>query len=170
MIFAEIFFAMDTWLIAPFRWITPAPAGFMLGTAILALECVLAGKLCLALMNLVQRRLRRVYDEEVIRRQDLSMQALAVKNKNAYLAQNHLAQEAYGKSMSLAMGRAGASLWPAVMALAWMKGRFYEAPFPLPSWLPGQPKTVSYGLMFFLFYILTHAAWAKFRRRKRAVK
>jgi hypothetical protein len=100
-------------------------------------------------MNRVQDRLRKKYDDETKRRQDLSMQALAAKNKEAYLAQNTIAQEAYGHSMSLAMGRMGAAHWPAVMALAWMKTRFEDAPFPLPM----GDLTVSYAWLFLLVYI-----------------
>jgi hypothetical protein len=159
--FAELFFAVDAWMIAPFRWANSAQVGFLLGTFILAVQCVLLGKLCLYCINWVHKRMGHNYEQEAARRHDLSMQALAEKNKTAYLAQNQLAQEAYGKSMSLAIGRTSASLWPAVMALAWMSIRFQHTPFPLPEWLPLGKAGVSYAFIFILVYIGARIAFGR---------
>jgi len=153
MTFSNLFFTLDAWFIAPFRWVAPAHMGFLVGTFVLALQSLLVGHLCLLLLNKVQRRLRDKYDVEVDQRQRLSLQAIAAQNKTAYLAQNDLAQEAYGRSMSLAMGRICASLWSAVMALAWMKSRFSDAPFPIPLWFSDKPINLSYAVVFIFFYI-----------------
>ena len=163
MTYMDVFFTIDTWLITPFRWIGSAQTGFLLGTAVLAVQSVLVGKLCLYAMSQIQHRLRHAYDHEIIHHQDMSMQALAAKDKTAYLAENHLAQDAYGKSMSLAMGRMGASLWPAVMALAWMKVRFQDAPFPLPDWVPGRQISISYATVFILIYMMVHFTFRSWR-------
>jgi hypothetical protein len=161
---AEIIFAIDAFLIAPFRWTDSAEAGFLLGTAILAIECVLLGRLSLFCVDWVQGRTGQKYEEEAARRQDLSLQALAEKNKAAYLAQNQMAQEAYGKSLAMAVGRLSASLWPVFMALAWMNIRFRDAPFPLPGWLPVGQSGVSCGFIFILFYIFARMGFGRLER------
>lgn len=153
MTFSNLLLALDTWFIAPFRWISPAQAGFLVGTIVLAVQSVLVGRLCLLVLNKAQRRLRDKYDAEVDERQRLSFQAISAQDKTAYLAQNDLAQVAYGRSMSLAMGRLCASLWPAVMSLAWMKSRFSDAPFPVPLPFSDTPVNVSYAVVFIMFYI-----------------
>jgi hypothetical protein len=160
----QVFLSIDGWLIAPYRWTDSAQVGFLLGTLILAIECALLGRICLFLMNWAQGRMGQKYEQEAARRQDLSLQALAEKNKTAYLVQNQLAQEAYGKSMSFAVGRAGASLWPAAIALAWMRMRFHDTPFPMPAWLPLGQRGVSYVFIFILFYILTRIAFWRLER------
>jgi hypothetical protein len=164
MMIADFFFAIDAWLIAPFRWTDSAQAGFLMGTAILAVECVFAGRLSLYCVNLAHSHMGQDYEQEAVQRQNLSLQALAEKNKTAYLAQNQLAQEAYGKSLAMTVGRAGASLWPAVMALAWMKMRFHDAPFPLPGWLPLGQTGVPYTFIFILFYIVARIALGHLER------
>jgi hypothetical protein len=157
----ELFFAMDAWLIAPFRWTDSAEAGFMLGAAILAVECVFAGRLSLFLIQWANSRIGRNYEQESAHRQGLSFQALAENNKPAYLAQNQMAQEAYGKSLALAVGRLSASLWPVFMALAWLNLRFRDAPFPLPDWLPLAQTGISCIFIFMLFYILARFAFGR---------
>jgi hypothetical protein len=161
---AEIIFAIDAFLIAPFRWTDSAEAGFLLGTAILAVECVLAGRLSLYLIHWAHSRIGLNYEQEAARRQDLSLQALAEKNKAAYLAQNQMAQEAYGKSLAMAVGRLSASLWPVFMALAWMNIRFRDAPFPLPEWMPLGQLGVSCVFIFILFYIFARIGFGRLER------
>jgi hypothetical protein len=165
----EFFLAIDAWLIAPFRWADSAQVGFLLGTAILAIECVIAGRLSLYCVNRAQGRMGHNYEQEAARRQSLSINALAEKNKTAYLAQNQLAQEAYGKSLAQAVGRLGASLWPAAMALAWMSMRFHDAPFPLPEWLSLGLTGVSYTFIFILFYIAARIALRYLERWTRLI-
>jgi hypothetical protein len=161
---AKFFFTIDALLIAPFRWADSAEAGFLLGTAVLSIECVFAGRLSLFLIQWVNRRIARKYEQEAARRQDLSLQALTEKNKAVYLAQNQMAQEAYGKSLAMAVGRMGASLWPVFMALAWMNMRFSDAPFPLPKWLPLGETGVSYIFIFVLFYIFARIGFGRMER------
>lgn len=165
----EFFLAIDAWLIAPFRWTDSALVGFLLGTAILAIECVIAGRFSLYCVNRAQGSMGHNYEQEAARRQGLSIRALTEKNKTAYLAQNQLAQEAYGKSLALAVGRLGASLWPAAMALAWMSMRFHDAPFPMPEWLPLGQMGVSYVFIFILFYIAARIAIGHLERWTRLI-
>lgn len=167
MTLVEFQMALDAWLIAPYRWVSPASAGFLFGTLVLVIQSLVLGRLCLAGLEKVQRRLRQTIETEVADRQSLSLKAISVQDKTAYLAQNDLAQEAYGRSMGLSLGRICASFWPAVMALAWMKSRFSDAPLPFPVTRSGEPLTVSYALVFILLYL---AVWMVIRTIKRLIE
>ncbi|MBI5518705.1 MAG: hypothetical protein HY916_01450 [Desulfovibrio sp.] len=125
------FETLDALLIAPFRLLPDAQAGFVLGCALLALFCALAGRAGRALVARSQRARWATQSEETRRRQELSVQAAQAGDKAAYLAQNHLAQEAYGNTMALSAGRAAAILWPGCAALTWLYWRFDGAPMPL---------------------------------------
>lgn len=163
MTFSDFFLILDTWLIAPFRWITPAWAGFLFGTFVLALQSLFIGRLSLFILEKVQRRMQYQYEEETTRRQRLALVAIAAHDKKAYLAQNNLAEEAYGKSMALSVGRFCASLWPAVMALSWMGSRFSHSPFPLQLTLEGEPISVPCAYIFILFFIVARLLLARLK-------
>ncbi|OLN25204.1 hypothetical protein DVDV_3544 [Desulfovibrio sp. DV] len=129
--FLQAFLVIDAILVAPFRWFANAQAGFVCGMAVLAIACALLGRACAAGVARVHRTKRERQDAEIRRHQDLSFSALAAKDRETYLAANHLAQEAYGNSMALAAGRAAALIWPALLVLAWAGWRFADAPLPL---------------------------------------
>lgn len=114
----------DAVLIAPFRLLPWPEASFYLGVAALALASTALGYGAKALVNRSQRARRQRIDEETERRQALSVQAAQAGNREAYSAQNHLAQEAYNDSMALAAGRGAALLGPGIMVLAWLCWRF----------------------------------------------
>jgi len=158
------FLVLDAWLIAPFRWLQWSQASFVLGTFLLAVYCVAVGQICLWGINVIQRRRREKYDAETQKRTELAMQALMAKDKEAYLAQNTLAKDAYGNSMSLAVGRMTASLWPALLALAWMDLRFRDVPLELPVSLPLIGATVYYPFYFVLIYIFVRLGFARLKR------
>jgi len=129
--FLRAFLVIDAVLIAPFRWLDDSRAGFFCGMVMLALGSALLGRACAAGVDRVQRAKRRKEDADVKHHQDLSFSALAANDRTAYLAANHLAQEAYGNAMALSAGRAAALIWPALLVLAWAGWRFFEVPLPL---------------------------------------
>jgi hypothetical protein len=61
-----------------------------------------------------------------------------------------MANDAFGKSYFLQLALAGASLWPAALALAWMNTRFAEVEFPF-AWTSFH---VGYVTPFILLYIV----------------
>jgi hypothetical protein len=124
------FQVLDALLIAPFRLVAPPEAGFLTGICVLALVSALLGRACAALVSRAQRVRRDHEEAETRRRHELSLEALRAQDKAAYLAQNHLAQEAYGNTLALSAGRAAALLWPGMAALAWLAWRFEGAPMP----------------------------------------
>ncbi len=147
-----LFQAVDTVLIAPFRVLPNPEAAFYFGIVMLALGSAGLGQACKALVAFANRTRRKQEDGEAQRRSELSFQALQMQNKEAYLAQNHLAQEHYGNSLALAAGRGAALLWPGIIALAWLTIRFEGVPAPF-LWASAGPVTV-----FFPPYII--ALWA----------
>jgi len=153
------FQAVDALLIAPFRLVAPPEAGFLTGVCVLALASALLGRACAALVSRAQRSRRDREEAETRRRHDLSLAALRVQDKTAYLAQNHLAQEAYGNTLALSAGRAAALLWPGMAALAWLAWRFEGAPMPF-LWESAGPAA-----WFLPLYAL--AIWASGRLLRR---
>ena len=125
------FQALDALLIAPFRLISHAEAGFLLGVCVLALAAAALARASVALVARMQQARRDRVDTETRKRHELSVQAAQAGDKAAYLAQNHLAQEAYGNSMALSAGRAAALLWPGCASLTWLDWRFDAVPMPL---------------------------------------
>jgi len=146
------FQAVDAFLIIPFRILPNPAAGFYLGVFVLAVGSAVVGWWSKALVNYANRSRRRAEDGEAQRRSELSFQALQMNDKDAYLAQNQLAQEHYGNSLALAAGRGAALLWPGMIALAWLTIRFEGVPAPY-LWDSAGPVTV-----FFPPYIA--AMWA----------
>jgi len=134
------FAALDSLLIVPFRLFAWPEAGFFFGTLVLAVAGAAIGKGGAALVNRSQRSRRVQQETEADKHSELSMQALQQGDKKAYLAQNNLAQEAYGNTLALAAGRGAALLWPACVMLTWLSWRFDGAPMPFlwrsagPGW------------------------------------
>ncbi|GAB1409813.1 hypothetical protein MASR1M90_09670 [Desulfovibrionales bacterium] len=165
---AHLFFLLDAWLIAPFRWPASPILGFFLGTCLLALYSIFLGQLSMAGLARIQYKHRVKHDTEVAKRSALSLEALKVQDKEAYLAQNTLAKDAYGHVMSLAVGRMTASLWPAVAALAWMDLRFRGVPLELPFSVPYLGANVYYPFFFIPMYLGLRIAWSTLRKRGKA--
>ncbi|MDO9082121.1 MAG: hypothetical protein Q7U56_02430 [Humidesulfovibrio sp.] len=135
------FQAFDALLIAPFRLLPSPEAGFLLGSALLALASAALGQASKALVAHAHRVRRASQDGETKKRHELSIQAAQAGNKDAYLAQNHLAQEHYGNSLALSAGRGAALLWPGMIALAWLSWRFDGVAMPY-LWDSAGPVTV----------------------------
>ncbi|MDR3640823.1 MAG: hypothetical protein P4L39_05825 [Humidesulfovibrio sp.] len=124
------FQVLDSLLIAPFRLPANPNAGLLLGICALAVASAAIGLGGSALVARSQRTRRDSQESEVAKRSELSYQALREGDKAAYLAQNHLAQQAYGNTLALATGRGAALLWPACGALTWLCWRFDGVPMP----------------------------------------
>jgi len=139
-------------------------AGYFLGTFVLALCCVVIGQLTISVAFLANRRRIDADNSNMVRMQNLSIKALAAKNKGAYKAFNKEANEAFGKVFFMQIALAAASLWPVPFALAWMQTRFSEVEFPLPFALPMLGDTVGYTFSFFPILILAFMLFGKVKR------
>ena len=138
---------LDAILITAFRLPGPPEAGFAFGICVLAAASAAVGQAGKALVSRAQRARWNQEEGETKKRHSLSMQALHHGDKTAYLAQNHLAQEAYGNTLALSAGRAAALLWPACAVLTWLYWRFDGVPMPY-LWASAGPA--SYFLPTFI--------------------
>jgi len=142
---------LDAILIAPFRLPGPPEAGFVFGVLVLAVASAALGKASMALVARVQRVRQEREEGDAQKHSDLSVRALQEGDKKAYLAQNHLAQQAYGNTLALSAGRGAGLLWPACAALTWLSWRFDGIPMPF-LWRSAGPASY-----FIPLYIL--ALW-----------
>ena len=144
---------LDPWFIAPYRWLPDAAAGFVLGTVLLALQCVVLGDLSASLVMLINRKYLRKMQSSMDHHHDLSEEALKRGDKESFKAVNSQAMDAFGHSFSLGAAIFCVSIWPMPFALGWMSTRFFEAPLELSFSLPFLGSTIEYFPAFLLLYI-----------------
>lgn len=161
----NFFLWIDGILIAPFRWVNTPELGFFLGIFLLACYSVILGWLSSLGAQRLQRSVVGKHVHEAHKRSELAIEALKLQDKKAYLAQNTLAKDAYGKTMGLAVARITSSLWPPVAALAWLDIRFRGVPLPLPVAIPGLGETVFYPFYFILFYFFLRILYGRLIQR-----
>ncbi len=153
------FLFFDPYLIRLYRITGYAWVDFFLGTMALAFIVLIIGEFTISLAFLASRkRIERVTDEAV-KYQNLSMEALAAGDKEAYRAANKLANDAYGHSFFMQLALSAAFLWPICFALVWMGYRFSGLEFPLPF----TGLSMGYMGVFILLYV---AAYQAFKRVK----
>ena len=168
----QFYLLMDAWLMPLYRWPETPILGFLLGTAALAALCVIVGDATFNIAVMVNRRRLREVSAEVVRLNNLSIEALQAGAGDAYRGSNSQANEAFGKLFFLQAALSMAALWPLPFALAWMQPRFLEVEFPLflaPS------IQLGYIGPFLLLYILLRVLFGRvkgrlpfFRRSKEA--
>jgi hypothetical protein len=158
---------LDPWLIAPFRWPEISMAGYLLGVAILGLQCVLIGDFSATLVAFINRRYLGTISEKMERNRKLSETALMMGDKASYRAVNRQALDAFGHSFSLGAAIFCVSIWPLPFALAWLHLRFNEAPLELPIALPLLGRSVHYFPSFLLIYIAVRVCYGMLMGRFR---
>jgi len=157
---------LDALLIAPFRWPPSAMAGFLLGSFILALYCVVLGEMTLSLAIRFNRRHIDQIKTEMKERETLSYMAHAAGDKEGYKALNKQANDAWGKHFFNMVAYSAGMLWPVPFALAWMHGRFHGVEFALPWPLSLLfSLKVGYGFYIIPLYILTRILFSRMRKR-----
>jgi len=160
-----ILLQLDPWFIAPYRWISPASAGFFLGTILLALQCVILGDLAASLVMLINRKYLRKMQDSMDRHHTLSEEALKRGDKESFKAVNKQAMDAFGHSFSLGAAIFCVSIWPMPFALAWMNTRFFDSPLDLPVNLPFLGSTIEFFPAFLLLYIATRLLYSSILSR-----
>lgn len=156
---------LDPWLIAPFRWLPSAPVGYLLGTVILALYCILLGDLSASLVTLINKKYIRKMQDKMDHNHELSETALKLGDKESYKAVNKQGLDAFGHSFSLGAAIFCVSIWPMPFALAWLSLRFVDAPLELPFHMPFIGTTVEYFPFFLLIYIATRMLYSAIMHR-----
>lgn len=158
--------ALDAVLIAPFR-LPPSPlAGFLLGSACLAMGCVVLGEFVLSIAIRCNRRQIDALKGEIARQEALSILAYEQGETAGYKALNHAANDAWGRHFFTMAAYSAGMLWPVPFALAWLHTRFHSVAFELPaplSWVFGD--AVSYPFVFIPVYILCRIVFGRLRSR-----
>lgn len=144
---------LDPWLIAPYRWLPSAAAGYVLGTAVLSFQAFLLGNISMMAVQFCNRHYVRSLREKMDRHHQLSEKALMMGDKESYKAVNKQALDAFGYSFSMGGAVFCVSVWPMPFALAWMHLRFADAPLELPVNLPFMGSAIHYFASFLLIYI-----------------
>ncbi len=144
----------DKWFIHLYRIVPDPIIGFFVGTFLLAFICEVIGEFTVSLAFLANRKYVDKWNNELIRWNDLSVEAIEAGDKETYKACNNQANEIFGKVFFLSLAYAASSLWPAPFALAWMQYRFGNIELPLPFYIPSLGHKLGYVALFVLVYIL----------------
>lgn len=116
----------------------------------LALAAEIIGELTSSVAFLGVRKYIESSTDEMIRFQNLSMDALAVGDGATYTACNKLANDAFGKTFFMQVSLSAALLWPVPFVLAWMQTRFSDVEFQL--------LFVDYSVGYLCVFITLYAA------------
>ncbi|MDM8548578.1 hypothetical protein QUF72_00815 [Desulfobacterales bacterium HSG2] len=156
---------IDSFLIYFYRIPEIPIVGYFLGTSVLALICVVVGQITVYAAFMLNKKRIGSDNKEMIRMHNLSMHALAAKDKAAYKACNKEANEAFGKYFFGQIAIGISSLWPVPFALGWMQTRFAEVEFLLPLHVPLIGESVGYTFTFIPLYILIHILFGKIKHK-----
>lgn len=158
-----LFIYFDNFLIWFYRTGDVPIFGYFLGTAVLALLCVIAGQITLSIAWLVNRKFLDRDNQEMVRMHNLSIRALIAKDKAAYKACNKEANDAFGKYFFSQIALSISSLWPVPFALGWMQTRFGQIDFLIPFNIPYMGDSVGYTFTFIPVYILSYIVFGKIK-------
>jgi hypothetical protein len=159
VLMAPFYQYLDPYLIWLFRVSGYTFADFLLGAFVLALLSVIIGEFSISLIFRINRTFIDKQTDEIVRYQNLSIDALSAGDKEAYHASNKMANEAFGKSFFMQIAMSAAFLWPIFFVLTWMQSRFDEVEFRI--------LFTDYSVGFIcVFVALYAAAYLIFKRIK----
>jgi len=154
-----IYLGMDPWLIWAFRLPEHPGVGFGLGLCWVSLVATLVGALSGALICRFNSRHYASLNREMAKQHNLSLKALAARDKTSYKASNLLANDAFGRFFFAQLALNAASLWPLPFLLGWLDFRFHGQTFAFP--LAGQ---VGPPFLFIPLYIATRVLFNRVKR------
>lgn len=158
---APLWHLLDPLLIAPYRLSLSAGPAFWLGTAFLAGWCLLIGEITMALVWLCNRSHYEEQNREMVRMHNLSIKAVAAKDKASYKASNSLANESFGKAFFAQAALFSTSVWSLPFALGWLAWRFGGVDIPTPL----ENFTVGYSFVLIGEYIVIRLLFSRIRHR-----
>ena len=157
----QLFLSVDSFFIWFYRLSGYAPFDFFVGTFFLALVAVVIGEFSISFAFLLTRKSIQHVQDQMVNYQNLSIDALALGDKESYKAANKLANDAFGKTFFMQIGLSSARVWPAFLVVAWMNTRFYEVDFEVP-FIGG---TIGFIPIFILLYVAAYFAFKPIRNR-----
>ena len=165
-IFTYLYAEMDKLLMPFYRFPDNALAGYFLGTFVLSVICVTAGRYSIALAYRFNKETIKRDNYETGHFHDLSISALKAGDKEAYKACNSIANDAYGKSFFQQIALSASYLWPLFIALGWMQYRFAGVEFSMPL----ISSSSGYATTFLSCYIITRILSGKIKNKFRHSK
>lgn len=150
---------MDPYLIWFYRITGYTFVDFLLGTFVIASMALVIGEFTISLAYLANRRKIEQTTDEVVRYQNISVDAIEAGNKPAYTAANKIANDAFGKSFFHQIALSTGFLWPIPVALGWMQYRFSEVEFRLLF----SDATVGYPAVFIPLYVLAYLGFKRIK-------
>ncbi len=169
-IFTYLYAEMDKLLMPFYRFPDNALPGYILGTFVLSVICVTAGRYSIALAYRFNKETIKRDNYETGHFHNLSISALKAGDKEAYKACNSIANDAYGKSFFQQVALSASALWPIFIALGWMQYRFAGVEFNLPVSIPGIGSSAGYAATFLSCYIITRILSGKIKNKFRHSK
>jgi len=152
---AALFQKADPYLIRLFNLADDPVAGFILGSFLLAMGCVVVGEVTLSLAIRWNRPQIEALKQEIRRNETLSIQAYEMGDQTSYRALNKAANDAWGRHFFTMAAYSAGVLWPVPFALGWIQIHFsqtlFAVAFPL-SLVVG--RTVGFAFVFIPVYIL----------------
>ncbi len=131
--FISFYLWIDPFLIHSFRLADNPSTGFLTGTFVLAIICLLAGGTAKVLARHCNRSRIEVLEHSVVRMHGLSLGALGAGDDAAYRGANLCANETFGQLFFARTALFAASLWPVPLALGWLDLRFVGTGITIPS-------------------------------------
>ena len=139
-----------------------AQATFWLGTVVVCLGCALIGELTMAGAYYLNRRHFARIRRDMIVNNNLSLKAIAFKDKESYTACNRMANDAFGLNFFSGLALFAASVWPAFFALSWYDFRFGKVPVVELSFaIPGLGENLFYPAVVVPVYVVMRIVFAK---------
>jgi hypothetical protein len=152
---------LDPYLIWFYRLPGNAYVGFLLGTLVLVLMCLVIGEITFWLTAQLMGKHLDSVASEALKYQDISIAAAKAGDKRSFKAANSVANDAFGKSFFHMCAISMARLWPVPFALAWMQYRFLDVGLPIP----GTPWSLGFIGVFIIIYILAYLTIKRTVRR-----
>lgn len=152
----EILQTLDAVLIFPYRLPGDPTAGWWLGTLTLAVWAALLGGATMSVVSRINRPYVENRRSEMLSAHQESWEALKSGDKSAWRGFNDQANDAFGRAFFLSLAMGCASLWPAFLALGWLRLRFQSVGVPLPF----TDATLGYVGGFVVCYLAVRLGWA----------
>ncbi|WP_457571793.1 hypothetical protein [Desulfovulcanus sp.] len=151
----KLYQILDAGFIHFYRFLPDPVISFFVGTFLVAFVTVVIGEFSISLAFLANRRYVEKLNNELIKWNNLSVEAIEAGDKESYKSCNDQANEVFGKVFFLSLAYAASSLWPVPFALGWMQYRFQNLELPLPVSVPHLGDRVGFIALFIILYILT---------------
>ena len=152
----QLYILLDPFFVLVFRFPGNAYVGFASGLVWLSLITTVIGELSMAGVYFLNRKHFVEQKREMVSHLNLSLKALAAKDKASYKACNDIANEAFGRNFFAGIALFASSLWPVPFALGWLDFRFGGVDFDVPLF-----GSVGCAFFFVPTYIVVRILFAK---------